>query len=206
MDINQLIADNGACFYVDRFRLDLSRRRDHDPVCRVRRGAGSDRSVLLLIGGLARQLRRRPVLFLARPAVSASGCSTGSRAGATASMPRCHWLERYDTGFILSFRFIYGVRNFSSFALGLSAVHWERFLRLNFLAAGLWAATFVAAGYLPRPRLPRGARRHRPLVQARHARRLCRDRRRHMAAAPDAAAAPAASVAAGRQGRSLPPS
>ena len=58
-----------------------------------------------------------------------------------------HWLERYDAGFILSFRFIYGVRNFSSFALGLSAVRWERFLRLNFLAAGLWAASFVAAGY-----------------------------------------------------------
>src|SRR3954453_3812631 len=57
------------------------------------------------------------------------------------------WLERYDTGFILSFRFIYGVRNFSSFALGLSAVRWERFLRLNFLAAGPGAASFVAGGY-----------------------------------------------------------
>lgn len=58
-----------------------------------------------------------------------------------------HWVERYDVWFILSFRFIYGVRNFSSFALGLSAVRWKRFLRLNFLAAGLWAASFVAAGY-----------------------------------------------------------
>lgn len=58
-----------------------------------------------------------------------------------------HWLERYNTGFILTFRFIYGVRNFSSFALGLSAVEWRRFLKLNFLAAGLWAASFVAAGY-----------------------------------------------------------
>lgn len=57
------------------------------------------------------------------------------------------WLERYDAGFILSFRFIYGVRNFSSFALGLSAVRWERFLRLNFAAAGLWAASFIAIGY-----------------------------------------------------------
>ena len=57
------------------------------------------------------------------------------------------WLERYDAGFILSFRFIYGVRNFSSFALGLSAVRWERFLWLNFTAAGLWAASFVAIGY-----------------------------------------------------------
>src|SRR6185437_11779293 len=57
------------------------------------------------------------------------------------------WLERYDAGFILSFRFIYGVRNISSFALGLSAVRWDRFLWLNFAAAGLWAASFVATGY-----------------------------------------------------------
>jgi membrane protein DedA with SNARE-associated domain len=57
------------------------------------------------------------------------------------------WLERYDVWFILSFRFIYGVRNFSSFALGLSAVRWDRFLRLNFFAAMVWAASFVAIGY-----------------------------------------------------------
>jgi membrane protein DedA with SNARE-associated domain len=57
------------------------------------------------------------------------------------------WLERYDVWFILSFRFIYGVRNFSSFALGLSAVRWERFLRLNFFAAMVWAASFVSIGY-----------------------------------------------------------
>lgn len=58
------------------------------------------------------------------------------------------WLKRYDTGFILSFRFIYGVRNFSSFALGISGIAWRRFLTLNFIAAGLWAAVFVSAGYL----------------------------------------------------------
>lgn len=58
------------------------------------------------------------------------------------------WLDRYDAGFILTFRFIYGVRNFSSFALGVSSVSWRRFLVLNFIAAGLWAAIFVAAGYL----------------------------------------------------------
>jgi membrane protein DedA with SNARE-associated domain len=57
------------------------------------------------------------------------------------------WLQRYDTGFILAFRFIYGVRNISSFALGLSAVRAKRFLWLNFAAAGLWAASFVAVGY-----------------------------------------------------------
>lgn len=58
------------------------------------------------------------------------------------------WLKRFDAGFILSFRFIYGVRNFSSFALGISHVHWRRFLTLNFIAAGLWAAIFIAVGYL----------------------------------------------------------
>jgi membrane protein DedA with SNARE-associated domain len=57
-------------------------------------------------------------------------------------------LERYDTGFILSFRFIYGVRNFSSFAMGMSPLRWTRFLMLNFIAAGLWAIMFAGGGYL----------------------------------------------------------
>jgi membrane protein DedA with SNARE-associated domain len=58
------------------------------------------------------------------------------------------FLRRYSTGFILSFRFTYGVRNFSSFAMGMSGLLWRRFLALNFVAAGLWATTFVGAGYL----------------------------------------------------------
>ncbi|MBU6507265.1 MAG: DedA family protein [Alphaproteobacteria bacterium] len=58
------------------------------------------------------------------------------------------WLKRFDIWFILSFRFIYGVRNFSSFALGISGIDWRRFLALNFMAAGIWAAIFVGAGYL----------------------------------------------------------
>jgi membrane protein DedA with SNARE-associated domain len=58
------------------------------------------------------------------------------------------WLRRFDIGFILSFRFIYGIRNVSSFALGISGIDWRRFLFLNFAAAGLWAVAFVGAGYL----------------------------------------------------------
>ena len=58
------------------------------------------------------------------------------------------WLRRYDSAFILMFRFIYGIRNFSSFALGVSRIDWRRFLLLNFLAAGVWAATFVGVGSL----------------------------------------------------------
>jgi membrane protein DedA with SNARE-associated domain len=57
------------------------------------------------------------------------------------------WLKRYDTGFILCFRFIYGVRNIASFTLGISGIAWQRFLILNFLAALLWAAAFVGTGY-----------------------------------------------------------
>lgn len=57
-------------------------------------------------------------------------------------------LERYNTGFILSFRFIYGVRNFSSFAMGMSPLSWTRFLILNFIAAGVWAVLFAGSGYL----------------------------------------------------------
>ena len=58
------------------------------------------------------------------------------------------WLTRYDAGFILSFRFIYGVRNFSSFALGVSGIDWQRFLTLNLIAAWLWAGIFVGVGYV----------------------------------------------------------
>lgn len=58
------------------------------------------------------------------------------------------FLERYHIGFILSFRFVYGVRNVSSFAVGMSAISWPRFLVLNFISAGIWAAAFAGAGYL----------------------------------------------------------
>jgi len=58
------------------------------------------------------------------------------------------WLERWDTIFILTFRFIYGIRNFSSVAIGLSDLSIPRFMILNFIAAGLWAVTFVSVGYL----------------------------------------------------------
>ncbi|MCZ8309354.1 MAG: DedA family protein [Magnetospirillum sp.] len=57
-------------------------------------------------------------------------------------------LKRYDTWFILSFRFIYGVRNFASFAMGVARVDPMRFAALNFVAAFVWAASFVGIGYL----------------------------------------------------------
>jgi len=57
-------------------------------------------------------------------------------------------LGKYHVGFILSFRFIYGVRNFASFAMGMSEVSWPRFFVLNFIAATVWAIIFAGSGYL----------------------------------------------------------
>jgi len=146
MDINQLIAHNGAWFYSIVFLWTFL----------------EGETVVIFAGFAAAQGLVDPLLLL-------GAAWLGSFAGdqfyfwiarhfgvrLLERFPRwrhgvdgaLRWLERYDAWFILSFRFIYGVRNFSSFALGLSAVKWERFLRLNFAAAGLWAASFIAIGY-----------------------------------------------------------
>ena len=146
MEINQLIADHGVWFY---------------PFVVV--WAFLEGETLILIAGFAAAQGLVDPLLLAFAAWLGSfagdqcyfwlgrhyGISVLDRfplwrRGVDAAL---HWLERYDAGFILTFRFIYGVRNVSSFALGLSAVRWERFLWLNLVAAALWAASFVAAGY-----------------------------------------------------------
>ncbi len=57
-------------------------------------------------------------------------------------------LEKYATVFILSYRFMYGVRNVSGIAIGMSHLPWRRFLVLNLTAAFVWAGVFSGAGYL----------------------------------------------------------
>ena len=56
-------------------------------------------------------------------------------------------LDRYNDLFILSFRFICGLRNISPFAIGMTHVSRRRFLMLNGFAAMLWANSFVWGGY-----------------------------------------------------------
>lgn len=58
------------------------------------------------------------------------------------------FLRRYNTTFILSFRFIYGVRNFASFAMGMSGLDPARFAFLNCIAAFAWALSFAGFGYV----------------------------------------------------------
>lgn len=57
-------------------------------------------------------------------------------------------LERYPTGFILAFRFIYGMRTVSPIIIGLSSVSARRFVLLNAVAAVVWGIVISAAGYL----------------------------------------------------------
>lgn len=57
------------------------------------------------------------------------------------------FLRRYDTIFILTFRFLYGVRQVASFAIGIARVAPARFALLNFAAAAVWAGSFAGFGY-----------------------------------------------------------
>jgi len=146
MDIGQLIAEHGAVFYLIAFLWTFL----------------EGETFVLFAGFAAAQGLLNPMLLLLATLFgSFSGDQTYFWIGRCFGLrllnrfPRwrygvesaLYWLERYNTGFILSFRFIYGVRNFSSFAMGMSAVHWKRFMILNFIAASVWAASFVAVGY-----------------------------------------------------------
>ena len=55
--------------------------------------------------------------------------------------------HRHPTGFILAFRFLYGLRIVSPVAIGTSLIPARRFLLLNLIAAAIWAPLFTILGY-----------------------------------------------------------
>lgn len=57
------------------------------------------------------------------------------------------WLEKYAIVFILSYRFMYGIRNVSGIAIGMSHLPWQKFALWNAIAALVWAISFSSAGY-----------------------------------------------------------
>lgn len=62
--------------------------------------------------------------------------------------PRVHdLLERHTVAFILSVRFLYGLRIAGPVLMGSSRVPLLRFVVLNMIGAFLWAATVAGAGY-----------------------------------------------------------
>ncbi|HXE19838.1 MAG TPA: DedA family protein [Castellaniella sp.] len=56
-------------------------------------------------------------------------------------------LERHDATVILSIRFLYGVRTVGPMAIGMSGVHWTRFMAFNLLGAAIWAIAVASVGY-----------------------------------------------------------
>ena len=65
--------------------------------------------------------------------------------------PKIEWafrlVRKYQALYILSFRFIYGVRNVSPFVIAISGVTRWRFMLLNALSALIWAVIFTSGGY-----------------------------------------------------------
>jgi membrane protein DedA with SNARE-associated domain len=59
-----------------------------------------------------------------------------------------HLVKTNPTLFILSFRWIYGVRNIAPFVIGISRVQRAKYVSLNFIAAMVWAHSFAWGGYL----------------------------------------------------------
>jgi membrane protein DedA with SNARE-associated domain len=56
-------------------------------------------------------------------------------------------IKKYDVAFILSYRFLYGIRNISSLAMGMSGLDWKKFAFWNLWAALIWALVFSLTGY-----------------------------------------------------------
>ncbi|TCM52264.1 membrane protein DedA with SNARE-associated domain [Rhizobium sp. PP-F2F-G48] len=72
-----------------------------------------------------------------------------SRLEATPAMRRAKGLlERYPVGFILAFRFIYGMRIISPLLISRTNISALRFLVLNGIAACLWGTAITAIGFL----------------------------------------------------------
>ncbi|MEI6628393.1 MAG: DedA family protein [Alphaproteobacteria bacterium] len=59
-----------------------------------------------------------------------------------------HLLHRFDRWFILSFRFIYGIRVISPIVIGAAQVEPKRFAPLNILSAIIWTLVSCYSGYM----------------------------------------------------------
>jgi membrane protein DedA with SNARE-associated domain len=57
------------------------------------------------------------------------------------------YLRRHQDLLVFSFRFYYGLRTVTPFAIGSAQVSPLRFSMLNFASAVLWTSIFVFAGY-----------------------------------------------------------
>ena len=127
-------------------------------------GAGFEGETVVVAGGLLAQ--RGIVSLPAAMAATATGSFAADQLFFLAGRRLAGWrpvdrlrqnplfaralamLERYPVGFIFAFRFIYGFRTISPFAIGTSAVPARLFLLVNIVAAAIWASAFTLLGYV----------------------------------------------------------
>jgi len=65
------------------------------------------------------------------------------------SVARAHALvERLPNTAVISVRFLYGMRSVGPAVIGAGTMTWSRFVMLDAVAAFLWSACWVSAGYL----------------------------------------------------------
>ncbi len=57
-------------------------------------------------------------------------------------------LESHQSAVIVGFRFLYGIRSVTPFAIGMSGFAFKKFVFLNAIGALVWAITVGAGGYL----------------------------------------------------------
>jgi membrane protein DedA with SNARE-associated domain len=57
------------------------------------------------------------------------------------------WIKRWGTLYVLSFRFLYGLRTVSPVVLGVTRYPAGRYVALNFVGGAVWALAFGAGGY-----------------------------------------------------------
>jgi membrane protein DedA with SNARE-associated domain len=119
---------------------------------------------ILILGGFAAHMG-----YLELPWVIASGLTgsftgdqlfyyIGRHYGPRVIAKRLSWqesaqkvyvhLHRHKNLLILTFRFFYGLRNVTPFAVGAAQVSRTRFFTLNLIGAIVWAISFGYAGYL----------------------------------------------------------
>lgn len=146
MDVHQLIVEHGAWFYLLTFAWTFIEGETFVLVAGFAAAQGALSAPLLLLAAWLGSFAGDQCYFWIGRHFGLR-LLTGRPAWRARVDSALAWVKRYDTWFILSFRFIYGVRNIASFALGISGVAWQRFLVLNLVAALVWAATFVGVGY-----------------------------------------------------------
>jgi len=126
-------------------------------------GAAFEGQTAVVLGGLLARQHLLPMWMVLASATAGSGLFdhllfvAGRRFRAHRFVVRAaqqpafaralRFIERYPVGYILAFRFIYGLRLASPIAIGVSEVPTWRFTVLNIVGAIIWAVAFAAAGY-----------------------------------------------------------